>query len=277
MYQKVNMTVLIDNVASEPLVSEWGLSILITADDRKILLDTGAGNLFAQNAEHLGIDLSDIDIGVLSHAHYDHADGLDTFFSLNRKALFLVRSAAEENCYGIKDGIMRYNGIRSGILKEHETRIQYINGVYKIADGIWLIPHRKADYSSIALRNELYAMHNGMLCPDDFAHEQSLVIETGKGLVVFNSCSHTGMVNILADVEEMLNRQDVFAYVGGLHLYKMTDEELYLLCDEIRNTSVEHIFTGHCTGEHAMNILKTELGERIEQFSSGFSFCFSRP
>ena len=274
MHQIVNMTVLIDNVASEPLVSEWGLSILITVDDRRILLDTGSGNLFTQNAECLGIDLADVDVGVLSHAHYDHADGLDTFFSLNRKALFLVSAAAEENCYGIKDGMMRYNGIHSGILKEHETRIQYINGLHKGADGIWLIPHRKVDYSSIALRNELYRMRDGMLCPDDFAHEQSLVIETGKGLVIFNSCSHTGMVNILADVEEMLNRHDFFAYVGGLHLYKMKDEELYVLCDEIRNTSVEHIFTGHCTGDHAMNILKAELGERIEQFSSGFSFFF---
>ena len=114
MDQKVNMTVLIDNVASEPLVSEWGLSILITAGNRKILLDTGASSLFAQNAQRLGIDLADIDIGVLSHAHYDHADGLDTFFSLNRKAFFLVSAAAEENCYGIKDGMMRYNGIRNG-------------------------------------------------------------------------------------------------------------------------------------------------------------------
>ena len=200
---------------------------------------------------------------------------LTRFFSLNRKALFLVSAAAEENCYGIKDGMMRYNGIRTGILKEHETRIQYIDGVHEIADGIWLIPHRKADYSAIALRNDLYAMHSGKLCPDDFAHEQSLVIDTGKGLIIFNSCSHTGMVNILRDVEEMLNRHDFFAYAGGLHLYKMTDEELYLLCDEIRSTSVQHIFTGHCTGEHASNILKAELGDRIEQFSSGFSFCFA--
>ncbi|MBQ3373525.1 MAG: MBL fold metallo-hydrolase [Oscillospiraceae bacterium] len=88
MGQKVTMTVLIDNVASEPLVSEWGLSILITADNRKILLDTGASSLFAQNAQCLGIDLADIDIGVLSHAHYDHADGLDTFFFTEPESAF---------------------------------------------------------------------------------------------------------------------------------------------------------------------------------------------
>ena len=275
MVRNVKMTVLIDNVASEPLLSEWGLSILISADDRKILLDTGASHLFAQNAESLGLDLADVEAGVLSHAHYDHADGLDTFFTRNRKAPFLVREGACDNCYGVKDGEMRYNGIRSGILTEFADRIQYVNGIHEIADGIWLIPHRKADYSPIAQRNELYTMRGGELFPDDFAHEQSLVIETEKGLVVFNSCSHTGMTNILADVRETLGRDDVRAYVGGLHLYKMTDEELTDLRREISQTAVEHILTGHCTGDHAFQFLKMELGDRIEQFSSGFSYSFS--
>ena len=275
MIHELKMTVLIDNVAAEPLVSEWGLSILITADNMKILLDTGASGLFAQNADLLGFDLAKVDIGVLSHAHYDHADGLESFFTLNRKASFLVRSGACENCYGIKDGAMRYNGIRSGILKGYENRIQYESGTQEIADGIWLVPHRKEDYSSIALRNELYTMHDGQLCPDDFAHEQSLVIEIEHGLVVFNSCSHTGIINIISDIRELLGRDDVYTYVGGLHLYKMSDEELAVLCNEIRQTNIEHIFTGHCTGDHAFQFLKAELEERIEQFSSGFSCDFS--
>ncbi len=271
---KVEMTVLTDNIAAEELPGEWGLSILITADDRKILLDTGAGSLFAQNAERLGIDLSEVGAGVLSHAHYDHADGMDTFFELNRTAPFFVREGACENCYGIKEGVQKYIGIRRGILAAYENRIQYIKGVYKIAEGIWLIPHRKADYSSIALRNNLYTIRNGRCTPDDFSHEQSLVIDTGKGLIVLNSCSHTGMANILADIREMLGRNDIYAYVGGLHLFNLTDQELDVLCEEIKQTSISHIFTGHCTGDHAFSVLKAVLGGRIEQFASGFSYCF---
>ena len=121
MIHTLEMTVLIDNVAVEPLVGEWGLSILIAADDRRILLDTGASHLFAQNAERLGIDLDSVDTGVLSHAHYDHSDGMDTFFCLNRKAPFLVREGACENCFGIKDGVLHYIGIQSGVLKQHES------------------------------------------------------------------------------------------------------------------------------------------------------------
>ena len=274
MIHNLEMTVLIDNVAEAPLASEWGLSILIHADGRTILLDTGASDLFAQNSSALGIDLAKVDIGVLSHAHYDHADGMDTFFSLNEHAPFLVRKGCCENCFGIKEGNLRYIGIQRGVLDNHDARIQHVGGVYEICDGIWLIPHREADYSAIALRNDLYTVVKDERLPDDFAHEQSLVIETGSGLVIFNSCSHTGMWNILKDISELLGRSDVFAYVGGLHLYKMTDAELETLSAEIDSTAVEHIFTGHCTGDHAFSFLKERLGERIEQFSSGFQYCF---
>ncbi len=274
MNHKVEMTILIDNVASEPLAAEWGLSVLITFDGRKILLDTGSGLLFAQNALLLGIDLTEVDAGVLSHAHYDHADGLDTFFAANNKAPFLLREGSCENCYAVKNGALEYIGIRKGLLKDYEDRIRYVSGVHAIADGVWLIPHRKAEYASIALRNDLYTICNGERTPDDFAHEQSLVIETEKGLIVFNSCSHTGLKNILGDISAMLGRCDVYAYVGGLHLYKLADDELAELCEEIKQSSIEHVFTGHCTGDHAFSVLKSQLGERVEQFYAGFSYRF---
>ena len=274
MIEKLEMTVLIDNVATEPLAGEWGLSIWIGADDRQILLDTGASGLFAQNAERLGIDLGGIDAGVLSHAHYDHADGMDAFFAVNQTAPFLVREGACENCFGVKDGAQRYIGIRTGMLEAHAGRVQYVRGVHEIAEGIWLVPHRKADYSAIALRNDLYTIAGGERRPDDFAHEQSLVIETRRGLVVFNSCSHTGMSNILADIRQMLGRGDVWAYVGGLHLYNLTDDELDALCRELERTSIAHIFTGHCTGDHAFRFLEARLGGRIAQFCSGFRYLF---
>ena len=274
MIQKLEMTVLIDNVAEGPLVGEWGLSIMIDADDMRILLDTGASGLFAQNADCLNIGLESVDIGVLSHAHYDHSDGLDTFFSLNNHAPFLMREGTCENCFGIKDSKLHYIGIQTGVLKKHESHIQYVSGIHEIADGIWLVPHRRKDYSAIAIRNDLYTVIGNERCPDSFVHEQSLVFETKKGLIVFNSCSHVGMTNILADIREMLGRSDVYAYVGGLHLYKMTDEELAALSEEIRRTTIRYIFTGHCTGDHAFCYLEERLGTRIRQFSSGFRYSF---
>ena len=102
---------------------------MIDADDMRILLDTGASGLFAQNADCLNIDLESVDIGVLSHAHYDHSDGLDTFFSLNNHAPFLIREGTCENCFGIRDSKLHYIGIQTGVLKKHESRIQYVRGM----------------------------------------------------------------------------------------------------------------------------------------------------
>ena len=78
------------------------------------------------------------------------------------------------------------------------------------------------------------------------------------------------MTNILEDIRLALGRDDIFAYIGGLHLYKLTDPELDDLSDEIEQSAVARIFTGHCTGDHAYQYLKDRLGDRIVQFSSGF-------
>ena len=60
-------TVLSDNRSSNPaLETEHSLSILLTTDQHKILLDTGASDVFIQNAELLGIDLRDVDYVFIS-------------------------------------------------------------------------------------------------------------------------------------------------------------------------------------------------------------------
>ena len=68
-------TVLVDNIGTEDLAGEWGLSFFIEFRGKKVLLDAGADGLFAENAGKLGISLNEADYAVLSHAHYDHADG----------------------------------------------------------------------------------------------------------------------------------------------------------------------------------------------------------
>lgn len=77
-------TVLSDNIPAENLGCEWGLSIFIEYHGKHILLDAGASGLFLTNADVLGLNMKDVDFGVLSHAHYDHADGIPEFFRVNR-------------------------------------------------------------------------------------------------------------------------------------------------------------------------------------------------
>ena len=86
----MRFTVLSDNIANDTVQSEWGLSLLIEYKGKNVLLDAGWHGILTDNAGTLGIDLSKVDFGVLSHAHYDHGNGIDEFFKVNKKAKFYL-------------------------------------------------------------------------------------------------------------------------------------------------------------------------------------------
>ena len=262
--------ILIDNITKNDLICEWGLSFYIEYNGHKILLDTGASGNFAENAKQMGIHLDEIEYGVLSHAHYDHADGMPTFFEENKTAKFYLRKGADENCYGKKNFFMyKYNGIQEGILGNYAERIEYVEGDYKLLEGVYLIPHKVQGLEAIAKKASLFVKENGKLFPDDFAHEHSLVFDTPKGLVVFNSCSHGGVDNIITEVLATFPEKEICAYIGGLHLYKATEADVRSLAKRTKETGIMKIITGHCTGDEAFAILKEELGDIIEQMYTG--------
>ena len=71
-------------------MGEWGLSVLVEADNAKILLDTGPSISAVHNADSLGIDLSKIDNIVLSHGHFDHTGGLREMLRRMRKEIEII-------------------------------------------------------------------------------------------------------------------------------------------------------------------------------------------
>ena len=84
-------TVLPDNRSNDSrLFTEHGLSILLETEQHRILLDTGANDVFIKNAEQLGLDLSTVDYVFISHGHSDHAGGLRYFLEQNTKAKVIV-------------------------------------------------------------------------------------------------------------------------------------------------------------------------------------------
>ena len=266
-------TVLVDNLTRNTLQPEWGLSIYIEYKGHRILLDTGTTDLFYQNAQSLGIDLASVDFGVLSHAHYDHADGMETFFVHNKKAPFYLRKGSRENCYSKKDGTLKYIGIRRGYLEQYRDRIIYADDDYEVIPNVWLLPHRTDGLEALAYRAKLYVEQEGKLIPDTFCHEQSLVFDTEDGLVIFNSCSHGGADNIIREVSSTFPGRKIHALIGGFHLFVADDEAVYQLARRIKETSIEKIYTGHCTGQSAMEILKEELGDMAEQLYTGMEIA----
>lgn len=263
------ITVLSDNNGTEQLPGEWGLSILIEYGGHVILLDAGASGLLMQNADRLGKDLSRVDIAVLSHAHYDHADGFVPLLRAYPALKVYVRRCAGADCYARKKSGLKYIGADPALFAEFEDRLIRVDGDCCIANGVWLIPHALPDRSALGLREQMFRQTGETLTPDDFSHEQSLVFDTEKGLCIFNSCSHGGAAEIVREVCRVFPLRRVYAYVGGFHLYQKTPEAVERFAEALAGAGVEKIITGHCTGEAAFAILKTRLGERITQFSTG--------
>lgn len=258
-------TVLVDNISCPGFDGEWGLSIYIEYNDKVILLDTGGSGLFMTNAEKLGKDIGKVDYAVLSHAHYDHSLGMREFFDSNSRASFFMQKAAEENCYKKVWIIHKYIGLPKGILAESRDRIEFVSGDYELMPGAYIVPHKTPDLESVGKRENMFVRKDGRWKYDDFSHEQSLVIETEKGLVIFNSCSHGGAAAIIAEVSDTFPGKKVHGIIGGFHLYNKTEAEVRSLAARIRETGIEFICTGHCTGDKAYDILKEELGDSLCQ------------
>lgn len=267
--KNLKATVLIDNISKNELQPEWGLCIYIEYEGKRILLDTGASGKFSENAKKLGINLQEVDFGVLSHAHYDHADGMDTFLKENEKAVFYLRHGCGENCYGKKFIFRKYIGIKRGILAAYQDRIVFAEGDYEIIPGVSLIPHKETGLSVIGKKNGLYVKQGVRLKPDDFAHEQSLVFDTERGLVIFNSCSHGGADRIIREVAAVYPGKQMYALIGGFHLFQSSEEEVRALAIKVRETGIQKVYTGHCTGKRAYGILKEELGDMVQQLETG--------
>ena len=210
-------TVLSDNrTCNDLLQTEHGLSILLETDKHRILLDTGASDVFIRNAEKTGIDLSTVDYVFISHGHSDHAGGLQYLVERNRKAKVLVSPDAMSGKFFSKRGNL--HSITVEWPKIDDGRLVLIDQTCTIAENIHVISHIPLNHPMPKGNQHLYVQNNaGDYIHDDFRHELVLYVD---GLL-FTGCAHSGLENILAACP-----WPVHTVVGGFHLldgYELTE------------------------------------------------------
>ena len=269
----VKMTVIVDNVSAEELRGEWGLSILAEVGDKKILVDVGGSELFAENLASLGFDIKAVDYAVLSHAHYDHANGMPRFLRDNTRAKFYLREGAGENCYK-RILFKKYIGLPRRVTVDYADRIEYVSGDYQLCDGVWLVPHKTEGLEAVGKREKMFVKTARGWKYDSFAHEQSVVFETSKGLVIINSCSHGGVMNIVREVQETFPDKHIYGYIGGMHLFNKSDEFVRDVASGLEAAGVDFVCTGHCTMGHAYKVMKEILGDKLCQLKVGLVMEF---
>lgn len=274
----MRFTAIIENRSrKEDLIAQYGLSLFLETGRGNVLLDAGSDGSAYQNFLSLGFSPDRIDAIVVSHNHNDHFGGVPFFADHCSAPIYLSREADRD--YYLKRMLHRRQLVSCGeIIRDYRDRIVPVDDRLEIFPGVFLCRIAKTDPAFFCKDRRLRRMVGGRLLFDDFAHEIYLaVIEQGR-CIVFSSCSHNGIVNIVRDAERRFGTP-VDTFVGGLHTrgnspHTLNCSRRYLdvVASEIGSLGVQRVLTCHCTGDKAYRLLKRASEIRWHYFSTGESF-----
>jgi 7,8-dihydropterin-6-yl-methyl-4-(beta-D-ribofuranosyl)aminobenzene 5'-phosphate synthase len=277
----MRITTLVENRPSptDPeLQAEWGLSQCVEIGGHRLLLDMGASDLFASNAERLGIDIASIDAAVLSHHHSDHGGGLRRFFELNDHApVYLGQAPAGEPTGRLFGLVSKRIGLDAEVMAAHAARFRTVRERTEILPGVFVLPNVGGHHPRPAGNKVLFVRADRAYIPDDFRHEVVVALREGGTLAVLTGCSHSGVLNMVETVQQEFPGVPIRAVVGGFHLValppfnRMSDRtaDVAALGRRILDLGVEAAWTGHCTGDKAFEVLRAAMGERMQQLHTG--------
>ena len=180
--------------SGQALIGEPGVSYLVRADDTTILFDVGFNmggehpSPLLRNMEALGVEVTEIDALVISHAHEDHVGGMSHMmrhtFALSGQPVDLK-------------GIPAYVPVP---LSNPTAQVTVVDGPLVIAPGV---------ASTGSIPRQLFFF--------GWTPEQSLAVNVeGKGIVIIIGCGHSTLRRIV-DRAEMLFDEPLYGVVGGLH------------------------------------------------------------
>ncbi len=259
----MQISVLTNDKAEKGFYSEHGLSLFIEQDNRKILFDTGWTDIFLKNAEKLNIDISQIDVLVLSHRHYDHAGGLEYFCNKNKNALIYASPSIVKPNYSFKNGKWIYKGMSYKILYSRWIRIIRKQ---RLSENVYLLSSIKRYIPKFAMedkfREQIDKKHFA-----GFNEETVLLVKIQQGWILISGCSHAGIYNIVRDVIES-GFTPIYAILGGLHLVSAKESILQNIIDYLKE-NVQYIYPMHCTGEKAEKAFLNDMPNRVFPLIAG--------
>ena len=251
----MRITVLADDrKGSDHCLPEHGLSLLIEHEGGSILLDFGQTNRFMLNAINMGIDLRSVEIAVLSHGHYDHADGLA--YIKNKKIFahpdcFLKRYSKVDGKYDgmaiSKDELRKNNEL---ILSKETCEMQ--SGSYFLTGIPRYFEFENQDFPTV--------LENGTV--DELFDDSGIAFNTAKGVVVITGCAHSGICNTVEHAKSICNNDKVYAVIGGFHL-RQVNENFHKTVRYLKGLRVQHLLTGHCTCDDACAIMARQMQEEV--------------
>jgi len=233
-------TILYNNYANVPgTIADWGFSCLVEGGEQTILFDTGAqGDILMQNVRKLNVDLSKVNIIVLSHNHADHTGGLDSVLAIQPDArVFIPHSFPHD------------------FARQHklsDSSVQRIKDSRQICANVFTTGEMG---SSIK--------------------EHSLVFHTGEGQVILTGCSHQGIIKIVHKTQE-LDPQPIYMVLGGMHLLQHSDTDIKEIIRIFKEAGVQKCCATHCTGDRAIGLFSESFKENFINAGTGMVLTISK-
>ncbi len=258
----MKITTLTDNlVYKNSLCAEHGLSLYIELEDNIILFDTGQSDIFYNNSKILGKDISKVNHLIISHGHYDHTGGIDTFLEQNYIAnIYLMHTSLNPKYNG-----KRYIGIKKSIINKLSNCSRVIepdSNIHKIDNNIYLINSITRRYPT-EVSNSLLTEIDGKMIKDPFIDEQFMIIKRDNGVVVITGCSHNGILNILEETKALFNLP-IYALIGGIHTKDASNEYINSIIEYLKGEKIKLLELSHCTGIEPYFIIKSNIGDSCQ-------------
>jgi 7,8-dihydropterin-6-yl-methyl-4-(beta-D-ribofuranosyl)aminobenzene 5'-phosphate synthase len=272
----------VDEGVPDALIAEHGFSALVRVEkdgrERTLLFDTGVSPTgMVENMRRLDLSLTDVEVIVLSHGHWDHVTGMEGVARTLGRAGLPVMIHPE---FWSRRRI-RFPGLDPAELPS--TSRSALEGV-----GFDIVEERQPSFlldGSVLITGEVDrttefetgfqghdAFRNDGWQPDPLIlDDQAMVLRLSeRGLVILSGCGHAGIVNTVRYAQRLTGQQEIAAIIGGFHLSGPMFETIITptvrAFDEL---SAALIVPAHCTGWKAIHQLAARFPDAFVQSTVG--------
>ncbi|MFW9807232.1 MAG: MBL fold metallo-hydrolase [Candidatus Thorarchaeota archaeon] len=293
--EEVEIHILSDgNVQIKDVIGEAGFAALVVAryDDSstfQFLFDTAGGTpTLEHNAgimkERFDLDLTAIEMIVLSHGHWDHVAGVLKVIDIIGKPVPVLchPSALYHKIFTSDDGKRHEIGIHPYYQESElgsKTEVIATRDPYKIADGIMttgVVPRTNTFETLTGVLQKIVTNQNEQEVPDKISDDLSVIFHLkDDSVILLTGCCHSGIVNTMDHSASLSASSTITGIVGGLHLHDASKERLSKTIEYLDNYPLATIAACHCTGLRGRAALMNAFEKSFKNVGAGSVLKFA--
>lgn len=262
------LTVIENHSDNENLVAQYGLSLYVTTESGSFLIDAGSNDFALANFKELGLSTDSLSAIVISHNHFDHIGGIG-FFIENSAAPLYISSEGNIPLYTSSLFHRKKLVSRCEIMENNPERFRTVEDSLEMLPGIYLCRIKNCDEHFLCKDRRLKKMVGHKLVPDDFSHEIYVAVIENNDCKIISSCSHNGIINIIKDAQRRFPEYKVESFIGGLHMRGSSPRYIREVTSELKELGLKKLYTAHCTGHKAFNVIRQNSDFESVYFSTG--------